>query len=155
MSGVSTIVSKEIPSQQERMIALQSARTLTALMSSGLEDFEFDISAKSGEKTHVALPVSALKFLAEILAEIGNGNMVTITPIHAELTTQEAAQILNVSRPFLVSLLESDKIPFTKVGTHRRVKYQDLMDYKQRNESDRDEALDELARLSQELDMGY
>ncbi|MBE0469799.1 MAG: helix-turn-helix domain-containing protein [Methyloprofundus sp.] len=152
---MNAVVRKEVPSQHERMIARQSARTLTALMSNSLEEVEFDLSAKSGDKTHVTLPVSALKLLAEILAEIGNGNMITITPIHAELTTQEAAQILNVSRPFLVSLLENGNIPFTKVGTHRRVKYQDLMDYKQGNEAERNAALDDLAKLSQELEMGY
>lgn len=155
MSDLSLELRKGLPSPHERMIALQSARTLTAFMSNSLEDVEFDISAKSGDKTHVTLPTSALKLLAEMLTEMGNGNMITLTPIHAELTTQEAAQILNVSRPFLVSLLESGKIPFSKVGTHRRVRYQDLMDYKQSNESERSDALDKLTQLSQELNMGY
>lgn len=155
MSGMDIDVHGQMPSQHERVIARESARTLTALVSTGLGDFEFDIGEKSGVKHHITLPASAMKFLAEILTEIGNGNMVTIAPVHAELTTQEAAQILNVSRPYLVSLLEGGVINFSKVGTHRRVKYQDIMAYKHQNDIKRDEALDELAALSQEYDMGY
>ena len=91
----------------------------------------------------------------EVLIEIGQGNAVSIIPIHAELTTQEAADVLNVSRPFLVQLLEKGDIPFHKIGTHRRVRYQDVMAYSQRIDTERSKALDELAAQAQELGMGY
>jgi excisionase family DNA binding protein len=86
-----------------------------------------------------------------LLTELAKGNAVTLMPHHAELTTQEAADLLNVSRPFLVGLLEDGQLPFHKVGTHRRVRFSDLMIYKRRRDAESEQALREIAAISQEL----
>jgi excisionase family DNA binding protein len=103
------------------------------------------------EETVITLPAKVARVLLDILVQTAEGKAVTIIPTHAELTTQQAADVLNVSRPFLVQLLEKGKIPFRKVGTHRRVLLSDVLSYKQQTDSARKQALDELAALSQEL----
>jgi excisionase family DNA binding protein len=107
------------------------------------------------KKKQVLLPATAVRLLVEILTQMAEGNAVTLIPIHAELTTQQASDILGVSRPFLVKLLKDEQIPYRKVGTHRRIKYRDLMKYKHETDAKRLKALDELAAQAQELNMGY
>jgi excisionase family DNA binding protein len=103
----------------------------------------------------VSIPVPALRLLNEILKEMAKGNAVTLIPINAMLTTQEAADILNVSRPFLVGLLEAGKIPYQRLGTHRRISFKDLMAFKEKTDAAREEALRQLTEEAQELKMGY
>ena len=102
-----------------------------------------------------ALPAGAVQLLMAILEDMAAGRAVTLVPQNAELTTQEAADFLNVSRPFLVQLLEQKKLPFRLVGTHRRVRFEDVLRYKEDIDSKRRKALDELTAQAQELDMGY
>lgn len=103
----------------------------------------------------VTVPRDAFDLFLEILGQMANGNAVTIVPVHAELTTQEAAELLNVSRPFLVRLLEEAKIPSRKVGAHRRVRAEDLIAYKQRDEARRKKILDELTEEAEKHGLGY
>lgn len=103
----------------------------------------------------IELPASAVKLLVEILEDMASGRAVTIVPKDAELTTQQAADCLHVSRPFLIRILEDGKIPFRLVGTHRRIRFDDVLQYKQAIDSDRRAVLDELAAEAQEMGMGY
>ena len=110
---------------------------------------------EDGRPDEVILPVMAVRMLLDILREMAQGNAVSIIPVHAELTTQQAADFLNVSRPFFIQLLNQRKMKFTKVGTHRRVKFQDLLAYKKELEIQQDQLLSDLAKEAQELGMGY
>jgi excisionase family DNA binding protein len=103
----------------------------------------------------IELPAGAVALLMDILEAMAAGRGVTIIPENAELTTVQAAGVLNVSRPFLIGLLENGTIPHRKVGRHRRIRMEDVMDYKARIDRDREAALDELTALAQQHDMGY
>jgi excisionase family DNA binding protein len=96
-----------------------------------------------------------MQMLLDILSEFSKGSAISVIIHKAEMSTQQAADILNVSRPHLVKLLEQNEIPFKKVGSHRRVLVEDVMQYKDNIDKARDETLVELSKLSQELNMGY
>lgn len=108
-----------------------------------------------GSDECIMLPASAVRLLTELLCAMAEGNAVTLIPVHAELTTQQAADLLGVSRPFLVKQLGDGKIPFRKIGSHRRIMFSDLMKYKQTMQANRAGVLDELATEGQRLDLGY
>ncbi|OKJ78533.1 helix-turn-helix domain-containing protein [Streptomyces sp. CB02460] len=103
------------------------------------------------EREPLTLPREAVELLAGLLAHLGAGRGVSIVPSTAELTTQQAADILNVSRPFLIGLLEAGEIECRMVGTHRRITASSLMEYKQADDRRRREAADELSQLGQEM----
>jgi excisionase family DNA binding protein len=99
----------------------------------------------------LVVPREAAVLLAQVLGYLANGEGVTVMPDSAELTTQQAAEFLNVSRPYLIKLVETGEIPFRLVGTHRRVRFRDLREYKNRDDLQRRRAADELTQLSEEL----
>jgi len=143
-----------LPSERDRELAARSSLSLAGA-SRSRGKVRLSLVGRGGKREEVALPASALLLLVDVLAEMGKGNAVTLIPVNAELTTQQAADLLQVSRPFLVGLLNSRKIPFRKVGTHRRVLFRDLMDYKRSTDAQRSAALDKLAKQAQELKIGY
>jgi len=105
------------------------------------------------DPVHEALvvPRSAVELLARILAHMAAGQGVSVVPADAELTTQQAADLLNVSRPFLIGLLDAGEIEYRKVGKHRRVRADSLLDYKRNDDQRRRKAADELTALGQEM----
>lgn len=107
------------------------------------------------EDEKVELPQSAVKLLYEILSQIAEGNALTLVPQHASLSTQEGADLLNVSRPFFIKLLETGEIPFQKIGNRRRVFADDILKFKEKTLKARKKALQELVDQAQDLDMGY
>lgn len=103
------------------------------------------------DERHIDLPVSVINYLKVIVDALASGQAVTLIPLDKELTTQQAADLLNVSRPFLVKIIEEGKIPYIKVGRHRRILMEDLLKYKAHRDKIRKETLQELTDLSQEL----
>lgn len=144
------------PTPDEAILAQESSRRLARIIATKhKKPLQLRIQPEDAPEETVSIPESAFRLLSEILTQMAKGNAVTLIPVHAELTTQQAADILNVSRPFLVEQLEKNVIPFRKVGTHRRILFKDLMEYKEAIDRNRLKALDELAAQAQELDMGY
>lgn len=145
----------KLPVEREMQAAVLGQRALAALLTTHLDTVRIEIYDEQNQAHQVELPAAALRHLVEILAELAGGNAVKVVAIHAELTTQEAADLLNVSRPYLVKLLEDGILPFHKTGKHRRVRLGDLMEYKRQRDQVSEEALAELAEQAQELRLGY
>ena len=103
----------------------------------------------------IELPAGAVKLLLGVLEAMADGRGVTVIPEGGELTTVQAAEILNVSRPFLIKLLEENTIPHRKVGKHRRVRMEDVIAYKEAIDREREQVLDQLTRDAQEQGLGY
>ncbi len=143
-----------VPTAQDAAIAREASRMLAPYVEH-LESLRFQVGEERKVTQKLLLPATAVRLLLDLLTEMAAGNAITLIPVHAQLTTQQAADVLNVSRPFLVSLLEQGKIPHIKVGTHRRVLFEDLMRYKKNIDMDRQKALDELVKESEKLNMGY
>lgn len=146
------IDSDQLPDAQAAELARESSVALARLL---LNKPDQDRARVQMDGLDIVLPRHAIELLRNILTEMAQGNAVSIMPMHAELTTQEAANILNVSRPHLIKLLEDGQIEHVKVGTHRRIRLQDLMEYKRRRDEESRAAMQELVDQAQDLDMGY
>ena len=111
-----------VPDESDSELAATASRALARASKE-------TVNVRLDDGTELPLPKAVTPLLIHLLTEMAQGNAVTLIPVHAELTTQEAANLLNVSRPFLVKLLEDSKIPFHKTGTHRRIRCADIVGY--------------------------
>jgi excisionase family DNA binding protein len=130
------------PTKADSVLAKESGQRLAAHLG-GAGGLRLEVMTDTTSE-ELILPPPAVRLLLHALAEMGEGNAVTLTPIRAELTTQQAADLLNVSRPHLVTLLDEGVIPGRKVGSHRRVRLTDLLTYKQEFQARRHAVLDQL-----------
>ena len=141
-----------LPSETEVILAKETSRVLAARMQDEDEDpMELRILNHGAPEATLKLPAPAVRLLLRILEEMARGNAVTLIPLHAELTTQEAADMLNISRPTLIQLLDDKKIKFRRIGTHRRIPFESLMEYKRQVRADRQAAIDEFVSYNEEL----
>lgn len=150
---MSAVLSSLVPEERDSEMARDALRAMQEALRAGRDLGPHDpvrltVSDSSAE---VVVPKAVMEFLSRVLANVANGQGVTLVPAHAELTTQQAADLLNVSRPFLVTLLESGKIDYRVVGTHRRVKAESLMTYMRKDDATRSAAADELTAMTREL----
>ena len=143
------------PTETDTQLARESSRRLATHTLGRRPSVHIQILDDGEAGETVAVPASALRLFLHILTEMAQGNAVTLIPTHAELTTQQAAGLLSVSRPYLVKLLDEGKIPFRTVGKYRRVRFDDLMAYKRKDDEARAKILDQLTAEAQELGMGY
>ena len=149
----------ELTDERERKLAEASARSLSAFLAShpsGADEPFFVRVERDGAHKTVAIPSTVAHALLEALDKLGDGRSLVLETLHRELSTQEAADLLQVSRPYLIeNLLETGEIPFHRVGNRRRIRVADVMRYKQQREERRKAALRELSEEAQELEMGY
>ena len=133
---------------EEAEIARQAADRLETLAGSGAA---IELVARERPSVVVKLPAPAIRLILDIMRAMGEGQAFSVLPFAAELTTQQAADFLNVSRPFVVALIDEGKLPARRVGRHRRIKFGDLVAYEKSAMVKQKAALDEMAKLSQEL----
>ncbi|KNY20075.1 helix-turn-helix domain-containing protein [Methylobacterium sp. ARG-1] len=137
-----------VASDEEALIAREAVARLRPIAEGNQ-----DVRLRVMESVDVVVPVPAraLRLIVDVLACMGDQRAVSLIPLDAELTTQQAADLLNVSRPHLVGLLERGELPFRRVGAHRRVRAADLIAFKRKDEAQRKDALDRMAALTQDL----
>lgn len=141
----------DLPSDEDVKLARETGRKIAAVIG---QDDTAQLCVHDGDERFM-IPTGAMKLLADILNQMAQGNAFALMPVGYMLTTQQAADLLNVSRPYFVKLLEQGEIPFSKAGRHRRVKHEDLVAYMQKIDEESNEAMTALAKQAQELDMGY
>jgi excisionase family DNA binding protein len=139
------------PGEINTEIAERAARRISDYLMNHPDDDPIEPIAEVGEHDALVIPRATAVLFAQILEILAKGHGVQIIPKEVELTTQQAADMLNVSRPYLISLLESGQIPCRKVGRHRRITFDALMEYKRQDDLERRNAADDLTRLSEEL----
>lgn len=119
-------------SEQERRTARAASQALRRIARRHPHSAMLEVTDGAGKRTELALPTETLALVARMLQQLSEGRTVTLVPTGGELTTRQAAAILGVSRPYLIALLDAGEIPFYRIGTHRRVRYDDLEAYRER-----------------------
>ncbi|MCC0808083.1 helix-turn-helix domain-containing protein [Methylobacterium sp. W2] len=147
MPALAQGLGSRLPSADEKAIANQLRQVIAAHAAGDAKLFALD---EEKRQTEITLGPAVSDLLMKVLRHIGSGDAVTLVPVSQMLTTQQAADILNVSRPFLIALLDRREIPHTLVGRHRRIKADDLFAYKEQRAVTRSAALAELAALDGE-----
>jgi excisionase family DNA binding protein len=143
------------PTEADAALARESSRRLATKKLGRRSSVRIQLLDDGKEPEAVAVPASALRLFLRLLTEMSQGHAVTLIPTHAELTTQQAAELLNVSRPYVVKLLDEGRIPCRSVGKYRRIRFDDLMAYKRKDDQARAKILDQLTAEAQKLGMGY
>jgi excisionase family DNA binding protein len=142
-------------SGDDQRIALRSMTRLKGVISK-LHGATPGVKIKIQESDEsITIPKKALSLLMTILSNMSEGKSITIIPTDSEVSTQQAADMLNVSRPHLIKLLENNTIPFKKVGSHRRILLRDLVTYEKSLQRTREEKLKFLSKQAQDLNLGY
>ena len=146
-----------LPTAEDSEQAKDSSRVLAQALASYSDDdrVRMTIQSNSGISDELVLPGDIMNLLLTVLTQVSQGNAISLVPMHQEISTQQAADLLSVSRPHLVKLLEQNSIPFRKVGSHRRVKLTDVMTYRNTIDKERHKTLDELSGLSQDIGMDF
>lgn len=146
---MSTALSRSpIPDAEDSAAAREALRAVKEFLATSEAQ---QVALRVDDTEAVVVPREVAEVLARVLAHMAAGEGVTVLPAHAELTTQQAADLLNVSRPYLIKLLDNEAIAYRTVGTHRRISLDALLAYKRDDEQKRRKAADELSALSQEL----
>lgn len=143
------------PSAADVKVAKESSRRLSKVAGRSLSISPQNGAGLTAATETIEIPAGAVPIIQKVLACMAQGLAVSLVPVHAQLTTQEAANLLGVSRPFVIKLLNQRALPHTKVGRHRRIVLQDVLDYKHRVHAERQKVLDELAGEGQRLGVGY
>ena len=153
-SSEATELTCRLPSPEETESAAESATALASALTSARHDHDEEgaVEIRVGSAPPVRMAPAIAELVVDLLGHVASGKMVEFVPTGAMLTTQQAADILNVSRSFLVKLLMDGEIPHIDTGTHRQVLHADVMEYRARRDAGRNAALEELARLGQEID---
>jgi len=146
-----SLTSTLVPKRKDVLLARKSSQ----LLSSGPKSGHRKIVALDINGRRVLIPASIGKVVAGALHDFAEGKSITVVSQDEEMSPQQAAEILNVSRPFAAKLFDQGAIPSRKVGTHRRALARDVLAYKRKTDTQRRKALDELIAQAQELDMGY
>lgn len=137
------------PSKDEQRLAIESYDALASVIEQ-LKSENPEIEIEETQE-RIKVPLSALKFLGEILKAMGQGKPFSLVPVATEVTTQKAAEIIGCSRPHLVKLLEEGQIEYTKVGKHRRIKFEDVMKYKKRMKRTQKQNIIDIMKSDEEL----